>query len=104
MSKRKGVLYCADEHWEKGDGDLRRFPKLPRKSAEWKALYRQRQSVERAFKSLKQSRRLAEPYLMGLGKVALHCAMSTLAGSATMMARLLSGGAAGMCWQVRRVS
>ena len=103
LLKRKGVLYCQDEHWEKGD-DLRRYTKIPRKTPQWNALYKERQAVERTFKSLKQHRRLAEPYLMGLGKVALHCAISALTYSATMMAQLRSGNVAGMRWAVRRVA
>ena len=104
LAERKGVLYCQDEHWEKGSDNLRLFPKIARKTPEWEAHYKERQSVERVFKSLKQSRRLGEPYLMGLPKVTLHCLMSTLAYSASALARLKAGDVADMRWQVRRVA
>ncbi len=103
LLKRKAVLYCQDEVWDKPT-DLRRNPKIPHKTPEWKALYRERQTVERSFKSMKQARRLAEPMLMGLPKVGLHCAMSVLATSATMMARLRAGSVADMRWLVRKVA
>ena len=101
--KSKNAGHCQYERWY-NPVNLRRNPKIPLKSPEWKAIYTLRQEVERSFKSMKQSRRLAEPYLMGLAKVGLHCAMSTLATSSTTMARLQSGGVAGMRWQVRRVA
>ena len=104
LAKRKGVLYCQDEHREKGSDNLRLFPKIPRKTPEWEAHYKERQSVERVFKSLKQARRLGEPYLMGLPKVTLHCLMSTLAYSASALAKLKAGDVADMRWQVRRVA
>ena len=50
---------------------------MRRESAEWEALYRMRQAVERVFKSLKQSRRLEAHCVRGLKRVALHCAMTT---------------------------
>jgi IS5 family transposase len=46
---------------------------------EWKALYRQRQSVERAFSRLKGQRSLNHIRVRRLRKVTLHCYLSIMA-------------------------
>ena len=47
-----------------------------------------RQSVERTFKSLKESRRLERHCFRGLAKIRLHCLMVLLAFSAAALFNL----------------
>lgn len=101
---RKGVAYCQDEVWENRDDNLRLFGPTRRGSPEWKALYDKRQSVERAFKSLKQSRRLNDHCMMGLAKVGLHALLSVLVYQATSLVRIMTGESHMMRWQVRKVA
>ena len=58
LRDRKGVRYCHDEEWLDRQDNPRVFGKVPRWTREWKNLYKLRQSVERVFKSQKESRRL----------------------------------------------
>ena len=81
LKTRQGVRYCADEYWENRRDDPRLFGPLRQNSTAWKRLYRQRQSVERVFKSMKESRRLEGHYIRGLRKISLLAAMSTLVES-----------------------
>ena len=76
---------------------------LAEKSRRWKHLYSLRQSVERVFKSLKESRRLEGHYIRGLRRIALHAAMSILSFSATYLVNLLAGESRPR-WMVRRVA
>ncbi len=46
---------------------------------EWKALYKQRQSVERAFSRLKGQRSLKHIRVRGMRKVTVHCYLSLIA-------------------------
>ena len=48
------------------------------RSPEWKALYAQRQAVERAFSRLKGQRSLNHIRVRGLRKVTLHCYLSLI--------------------------
>ena len=104
LKDRRGVLYCQDTVWENRQDNPRRFGALRRDSQEWKDLYGLRQSVERVFKSLKQSRRLEAHCVRGLKRVALHCAMSVLVFQATTLVRLRESGVKGMTWQVRKIA
>ena len=73
----RGVRYCHDRLFEPGDPDNPRlFGPVARGSRLWKTLHRLRQSVERVFKNMKQSRRLAAHCYRGFRRVALHVAMS----------------------------
>ena len=103
LRDRKGVRYCQDEEWLNRKDNPRLFGQIPRWSREWKQLYRLRQSVERVFKSMKESRRLAGHYIRGFRKLALHAAMSTLAFSATALHQFQAGSADAR-WMVRRVA
>ena len=69
-----------------------------------KRWYRLRQSVERGFKSLKESRRVERHCVRGLRKVALHAAMSVLAFQATALIHLLAGQQDELRWMVRKVA
>ena len=106
LQDRKGVVYCRDTFWldhSKMD-DPRRFPEVRRQSQEWNDLYDGRQSVERVFKSLKQSRRLEDHCVRGLQRVALHVALSVLAYQATVLVNLRAGETEYLRWQVRKVA
>ena len=104
LKSRKGVFNCADEVWEGTTGNPRLFGPTRRGGPKWKALYRLRQSVERVFKSLKQSRRLNDHCLQGLAKVGLHALLSVLVFQATALVRLATSDLAYLRWQVRRVA
>ena len=61
-----------------------------------------RQSVERVFKSLKESRRLERHCYRGLAKITLHCLMSLVAFNATALYGLRNG--LNPRWMVRKVA
>ena len=104
LQDRQGVRYCQDEVWEKRQDNPRLFGPVRRDSKEWHNLYCLRQSVERVFKSLKQSRSLESHCSRGLRRVGLHASMSMLAFQATALYRLQAGQAEWLRWQVRRVA
>lgn len=106
LKDRKGVLYCDDWVWERHPDNPRLFGPIARASRQWKALYRKRQSVERVFKSLKQSRRLEAHCVRGLKRIALHATMSVLVFQATALVKLRSGCELGesIRWMVRKVA
>ena len=104
LQDRQGVRYCQDEVWEKRQDNPRVFGPVRRDSKEWHELYCLRQSVERVFKSLKQSRSLEAHCSRGLKRVGLHAAMSMLAFQATALYRLKTGQEDWLRWQVRRVA
>ena len=90
------------EVWET-PADRRLFGSMSEGSRRWKALYRRRQSVERVFKSLKESRRLERHFIRGLRRVALHVAMSVLSFAVTYLVNLLAGDIRPR-WMVRKVA
>ena len=100
---RKGIKYCSDEFWENRSDNPRLFGPLRQQSQAWKDLYRKRQTVERVFKSMKESRRLERHFVRGLANVALHAAMSVLAYSATVLAQIRAGSERPR-WMVRKVA
>ena len=105
LKARKGAVYCEDEVWvsTRAEDNPRLHGPMRRNSAEWKALYRFRQSVERVFKSAKQSLRLERHYFRGLNKVALHSLMSMLTFTARLLVQTLAGEDDAR-WMVRRVA
>ena len=103
-SFKGGTRHCTDWVWEDPTKDLRLFGLIRRDGEEWKALYRQRQAIERVFKSMKESRRLERHCVRGLRQITLHSLMSTLAFQATALARILAGEAEWMRWMVRKVA
>ncbi len=103
-TRKGGTAYCGDEVWEDPAQDLRLFGKLRRNSPEWKAYYRQRYSIERVFKTLKESRRLERHFVRGLPMITLHAMMSVLAFQATALAWVLAGEVENMRWMVRQVA
>ena len=105
LNQRKGVVYCQDWYWVdwRTEPNKRLHGPVRRGTAEWEALYSLRQSVERAFKSMKESRRLERHYVRGLAKVSLHASMSVLAYTATMLAKTRAQ-AAYPRWMVDKVA
>ena len=63
----------------------------PRQSQRWKDLCGTRQTVERVFKSMKQSRRLERHCHMGLKRVNLHAVLSMIAFPATAQTQFRIG-------------
>lgn len=104
LKSRRGFSHCRYQFWEKRDDNPRVFGPIRRGSREWKALYKMRWSVERVFKSMKESRRLESHCVRGLRKVSLHAAMSALAFQATALERLISGDIESLRWMVRKVA
>ena len=99
----KGRRYCNQEYWVNRKANLRLFSPIRRDSVQWKNLYALRQSVERVFKSLKESLRLERHCFRGLRKVSLHAAMSVLAFTATRLVNLLAQEL-NPTWMVRKVA
>ena len=105
LKDRLKADYCEYEIWDKGDPDNPRlFPPIPRGDPEWDELYARRQSIERMFKSLKESRRLERHCVRGLRQVALHAAMSVLSYQATALANLRAGETDLIRWMVPKVA
>lgn len=75
-----------------------------RNSPMWKSLYIKRQSVERVFKSMKESRRLERHAVRGLRKMRLHALMSTLVYQATVLAQLRDEKLNSMRWMKEKVA
>lgn len=76
---------------------------VKRNSPEWQRLYRQRYSVERVFKSMKEFRRLERHYVRGLAKISLHASMSVLAYTATVLVQTQAQSEIPR-WMVERVA
>ena len=104
LKYRKGVRYCKDLEWFEPSDNPRLLGPIHRGSKQWKGLYRLRQSVERVFKSAKQSLRLEGHYIRGLRKIALHALMSVLVFQVTALARLRLGQPELLRWMVRPVA
>lgn len=79
-------------------------PTTRRNSEEWKGFYAKRWSVERLFKTLKESRRLEAHCVRGLKSIQLHSMMSVLTFQATALVKVLQGELDGMRWMVRKVA
>lgn len=103
LRNRRGVRYCHEEEWLNRQDNPRLFSQVPRWSTEWKALYKLRQSVERVFKSMKESRRLESHCIRGLQRIGLHAAMSALGFQVTALVRILTGQPDLMRWMVNPI-
>ena len=100
-----GILHCDTVFAEDPAAHLRVLGGQTRRgSDEWNALYSKRWSIERIFKSLKESRRLEEHCVRGLKHITLHAWMSTLTYQANALAKVLAGEHESMRWQVRKVA
>jgi hypothetical protein len=104
MQYRLGVKYCHDEDWFAPTENPRTLGPIYRGSKQWKVLYRLRQSVERVFKSAKESLRLNRHCVRGHKKVSLHALMSILAFQLTALTRLRLGEPELLRWMVRPVA
>ena len=76
---------------------------VPRGTPLFRTLYRTRQSVERVFKSMKESRRLNGHHLRGLAKISHHAALSMLAFQVTALRHVRTQDAPTLRWQVQKV-
>ena len=84
----RATAHCDSEVWEGPEANLRVLGPLPRFTAAWKRLYRQRMSIERVFRSLKHSRGLERHCVMGMRKIKLLATLSVLTFQATALTRL----------------
>ena len=103
LQSRLGVLYCREQIWEKPDNPRYLGP-IPRSTETWRHLYAKRQSIERVFKSAKQSLRLERHCFMGLPKIALHAALTFLVFQMTVKFNLLFGPPERLRWMVEPVN
>ena len=85
------LLFCNTTYWQDPMSNPRVLGIVSRASSEWKRLYSRRQSVERLFGSLKQSRLLNRHQYLGRAKVETHAIMSMLTYAATTLVRAKSG-------------
>ena len=76
------------------------FSVLRRESSEWRDLYAKRQTIERTFNSLKQSRRLERHHTRGLRNITLHCLLSVIVYQATVLVNARRGARKRLRWQV----
>ncbi len=107
-SKQGGIRHCDTVYAEDPtvSPELMRIlgPTTRRNSEEWKGFYAKRWSVERLFKTLKESRRLEAHCVRGLKSIQLHSMMSVLTFQATALVKVLQGELDGMRWMVRKVA
>ena len=84
----KAITHCDTEVWQRPEDNLRVLGPLPRFTAAWRRLYKQRMSIERVFRSLKHSRGLERHCVMGMRKIKLLAIMSVLTFQVTALTRL----------------
>ena len=96
-SSASGVRHCVSEVWEDSAKNPRLFGLVLRDNPE-------RQTIERTFKSLKETRRLNRHCIRGIGEVTLHAQMLVLAFLATALVRVLAEEQEWMRWMVRRMA
>ena len=102
---RAGIRHCDTVFAEDPADHLRVLGGYTRRgSREWKARYGRRWSIERVFKTLKESCRLEEHHIRGLKNITLHALMSVLTFQASALVKLLAGGLDEMRWMVRQVA
>ena len=90
--------------WYAADRNVRLRGPIHRESELWSDLYDKRQSVERVFKSMKQSLRLDRHYHRSLKMVWLHCLLSMLVFQLTVLVKALAGDFDELCWMTRRIA
>ena len=104
-SKQGGIRHCDTVIVEHLADNLRVMGgRTWRGSREWWRLYHKRWSVERVFKSLKESRRLDEHCIRGLKQITLHASMSVLVYQANAIVKAQAGKWDELRWQVRKVA
>ena len=95
---------CDTEVWEKPQPFVWPSNGIRRNSPEWSALYSKRQSIERIFKSMKESRRLERHCIRGIQQIRLHSLMSTLAFQATVLDNVKAGAVRYRNWMLDEVA
>ena len=104
-STQGGTRKCDTVIVENPMDNLRVFGgKTRRNSPEWSVLYHKRWSVERVFKSMKESRRLDKHCVRGLKHITLHAAMSVLTFQATRLVKEQTGVVEDKGWMKRRIA
>ncbi len=103
-SPKGGIRHCDTTYLQNPEEDLRLFGVIRRNSKQWKAIYAKRWSVERVFKSAKESRRLERHCLRRLNQINLHALMSTLTYQVSALVKVLAGDMSFMRWMVRKVA
>ena len=98
------MLYCDGESWEDPTRDIRLFGTIRKDSDEWKNLYRQRYSIERGFKSMKQGRSLEHHTVRRLRRIHMHILMSVFTAQITVLANIENRTREEMMWMVPRVA
>ena len=98
------MVYCDAESWEDPTRDIRLFGTIRKDSDEWKNLYRKRYSVERSFKSMKQSRSLEHHTVRRLRRIHIHILMSVFTTQITVLVNLENRAREEMMWMVPRVA
>ena len=102
-STQGGTRHCDTAIVENPMDNIRVFGgRTRRNSPEWKSLYKKRWSVERVFKSMKESRRLETHCVRQLAHITLHAVMSTLIFQATAYVHFIEGRDIG--WMVPKVA
>ena len=105
VDSRVGMTrHCKDETWEDPTTNIKLFGVIRRDSPEWKALYAKRQTIERTFKSMKESRRLERHCVRGLQQITLHSLMSSMSYEATALLRAETGQSNRLRWMVQKVA
>lgn len=112
-----GVRYCYDEVWISAHPNNFGAPlgvnivvfgppsgRIGKDSPEWNALYDLRQSIERMFKGMRESRRLERHCVRGKRQVTLHIVMSVVAFQATALTHVRAGRLTEMRWMVKKVA
>ena len=107
-SNKGGILHCDTVFAEDPtvSPELMRIlgPITRRNSPKWKELYAKRWSVERLFKTLKESRRLETHCVRGAAHIALHSIMATLTYQSSALVKVRAGDKESMRWMVRKVA
>ena len=100
-SLEKGHQHIED--WYPIDRNYRLRGPIQRDTDEWDDLYDKRQSIERVFKSMKQSLRLESHYHRSLKKISLHCILSMLVFQVSALVAALAGELDRLCWMTREI-
>ena len=103
-SMRGGIRHCDTAVWENPRDNPRLLHPFRRDTPEWDYRYAKRQSIERIFKSMKQSVRLERHSARNLKQITLHTLMVTLAYQSQAVSKLRAGNKKEMRWMVRKVA
>ena len=100
-----GIRHCDTVIVEDPGVNLRVLGGQTRRgSSEWDQQYSKRWSIERIFKSLKESRRLDDHCIRGIKQITLHALMSTLTLQANAVVKIQTDRQDELRWQVRKIA